>query len=54
MNKIEDMVSEITGVTKQREGSIQSSELVGNVERSVTQSAHITEAWFWVHDQVKK
>ena len=54
MDKIESMVSEITGVTKQREGAISSSELVGNVERSVTQSAHITEAWFWTHDQVKK
>lgn len=54
MNKIEDMVSEITGVTKQREGAISSSELVGNVERSVIQSAHITEPWFWVHNQVKR
>ena len=54
MAKIEDMVSEITGVTKQREGAISSSELVGNVEHSVIQSAHITEPWFWVHDQVKK
>ena len=54
MAKIEDMVSEITGVSKQREGAISSSELVGNVERSVIQSAHITEPWFWVHNQVKK
>ena len=54
MNKIEDMVSEISGVSKQREGSIASNELVGNVERSVVQSAHITEPWFWVHNQVKK
>lgn len=54
MNKIEDMVSEISGVTKQREGSIASNELVGNVERSVIQSAHITEPWFWTHNQVKK
>lgn len=54
MNKIEDMVSEISGVSKQREGSIASNELVGNVERSMVQSAHITEPWFWVHNQVKK
>lgn len=54
MNKIEDMVSEISGVSKQRGGSIASNELVGNVERSVVQSAHITEPWFWVHNQVKK
>lgn len=44
--KIEEMVSELSGVTKQRQGSISSNELVGNVERSVVQSAHITEPWF--------
>lgn len=54
MDKIESMVSEISGVSKQREGSIASNELVGNVERSVVQSAHITEPWFWMHNQVKK
>lgn len=54
MDKIESTVSEITGVTKQREGAISSNELVGNVERSVVQSAHITEPLFWVHNQVKK
>ena len=54
MDKIESMLSEISGVSKQREGSITSNELVGNVERSVVQSAHITEPWFWTHNQVKR
>lgn len=54
MDKIESMVSEISGVSKQREGAIASNELVGNVERSVVQSAHITEPLFWVHNQVKR
>lgn len=54
MDKIEAMLSEISGVSKQREGSISSNELVGNVERSVVQSAHITEPWFWTHNQVKR
>lgn len=54
MDKIESMLSEISGVSKQREGSIASNELVGNVERSVVQSAHITEPWFWTHNQAKK
>lgn len=54
MDKIESILSEISGVSKQREGSIASNELVGNVERSVVQSAHITEPWFWTHNQVKK
>lgn len=54
MDKIESMLSEISGVSKQREGSISSNELVSNVERSVQQSAHITEPWFWTHNQVKR
>lgn len=54
MDKIESMLAEITGVSKQREGAISSNELVGNVERSVIQSAHITEPWFWTHNQVKR
>jgi len=54
MNKIEEMVGELSGVSKQRQGSIQSNELVGNVERSVIQSSHITEILFWVHNSVKK
>jgi len=54
MSKIEDMISEISGISKQRQGAISSSELVGNVERSVTQSANITEPLFWIHNQAKK
>lgn len=54
LGKIEQMVSELSGVSPQRQGSISSNELVGNVERSVIQSAHITEMWFWQHNQVKK
>lgn len=54
LDKIEQMVSELSGVSPQRQGAISSNELVGNVERSVVQSAHITEMWFWQHNQVKK
>lgn len=54
LDKIEQMVSELSGITQQRQGAISSNELVGNVERSVVQSAHITEPWFWLHNQCKK
>jgi len=54
MVKIEDMIGEISGVSKQRQGSISKTELVGNVERAVIQSSHITEPLFWFHNQVKK
>jgi len=49
MDKIEQLAGTISGITDQREGAITSSELVGNVERSVTQSSHITEPLFWQH-----
>lgn len=51
---IETQVSKISGVTDQREGQISNRETVGGIERSVTQSSHITEKWFFVHDETKK
>jgi hypothetical protein len=36
----------VSGVTQQRQGAISSTELVGNVERAVTQSSLTTERWF--------
>ena len=54
MVKIEDMIGEISGVSRQREGAINNSELVGNVERAVVQSSHITEPLFWKHNQAKR
>lgn len=54
MDKIEQLAGTITGITEQRQGAINTSELVGNVERSVLQSSHITEPLFWVHNQCKK
>lgn len=54
MDKIEMLAGTISGITEQREGAISSNELVGNVERSVVQSSHITEPLFWVHNQCKK
>ena len=51
---IENQMGEIAGVTKQRQGQIENRELVGNVERAVSQSSHITEKWFALHNAVKK
>lgn len=54
MDKIEQLAGTISGITEQRQGAISASELVGNVERSVVQSSHITEPLFWQHAQCKK
>ena len=54
MDKIEQLAGTISGITEQRQGAISQHELVGNVERSVVQSSHITEPLFWAHNQCKR
>lgn len=46
-------MGEIAGVSAQRQGQISNNETVGGVERSVNQSSHITEFWFYTHEQLK-
>lgn len=45
---------EISGVSKQRQGQIENRETVGGIERAVSQSSHITEELFMIHDNVRK
>lgn len=47
-------MSEVAGITKQREGQVSNRETVGGVERSMVQSSHITEWLFTIHEDVKK
>ena len=47
-------MSEVAGISKQREGQIANRETVGGVERATLQSSHITEYLFTIHDDVKK
>lgn len=54
MQKIENMVAKLTGITPQRQGQIAASELVSNANTAVNMSYHITEPWFWNHNQVKR
>lgn len=51
---IKGQVAFISGVSPQRLGAIASNELVGNVNRSVEQSALITEFMFDSHNEVKR
>ena len=51
---IKNEMSEVIGITRQREGQISNRETVGGVERSVLQSSHITEWLFTVHDDTKR
>jgi hypothetical protein len=54
LDKIENQVQAVLGVSDQRLGAIGSSETVGGVERSVIQSSAITASLFMKHNQVKK
>lgn len=47
-------MSEVAGITRQREGQVSNRETVGGVERATLQSSHITEWLFTIHDDVKK
>ena len=47
-------MSEVVGITKQREGQIANRETVGGVERATLQSSHITEPYFTIHEDIKK
>lgn len=47
-------MDEITGVSRQRLGQTENRETVGGIERAVSQSNHITEELFNMHDLCKK
>lgn len=47
-------MSDVVGISKQREGQISNRETVGGVERATLQSSHITEWLFYMHEDVKK
>ena len=47
-------MSEVVGISKQREGQISNRETVGGVERATLQSSYITEWIFARHDNTKK
>ena len=51
---IKQEMSEVMGVSAQREGQISNRETVGGVERSVLQSSHITEWLFLTHEDIKR
>jgi hypothetical protein len=53
MEFIKQELGEISGVSQARQGQIAQRAAVGNTEREVNQSSHITEYWFMLHDRVK-
>jgi len=53
LSMIEQKVSQLTGITPQREGQVQQRETLGGVERSISQSVAITELYFFLHNELK-
>lgn len=51
---IKNAMSDICGISRQREGNIENRETVGGVERSTLQSSYITEWLFLQHEDVKR
>ena len=54
LGHLEELARSITGVSRQRTGTIAPLEKVGNTEASIEQSSIITEVLYWKHDRVKK
>lgn len=54
INKIEDSVAAISGVSRQREGEIGASETATGAQRAIIQSTNNTKPLFYYHDVVKK
>lgn len=54
LEKIDNDMDEVGGVTRQRKGSTTSSDGLGVTQQSITQSTHITEYWFAIHNEVKR
>ena len=50
---LEEKLRDTLGITPQRLGAIAQDELVGNTERAVVQSSHITEGYFYTHNYTK-
>ena len=51
---IKSEMSDVVGITRQREGQVSNRETVGGVERATLQSSYITEWLFTIHDDVKR
>lgn len=51
---IETKIEELSGVTRQRKGQITTTDGLGTSQQAITQSSHITEKWFQIHNWTKQ
>jgi len=50
---VKSELAEVAGVSPQREGDIGNRETKGGAELAITNSSHVTEEWFSLHDNTK-
>ncbi len=51
LNSLDDQISDVAGVTRQREGQSVPHETVTNHQTAIIQSSHITEIYFQTHEK---
>jgi hypothetical protein len=54
LDRLERTMDVVSGVMVQRQGAVESKELVGSIERSVSQSSIATEYWFSKNEDFKE
>ena len=54
LNKLEEQVEKITGVSPQRAGDIGASETATGAQRAIIQSTNNTKPLFFYHDMVRE
>jgi hypothetical protein len=54
LDKVEQMMVDVSGISDQRVGQGNASDLVRNVQSSITHSSNVTEPLFYMHDKVIK
>jgi len=54
MDKIEQLMESISGISKQREGAIHQNETAAGIEQALSQSGYITEHYFFKHNEIKR
>lgn len=52
LEAIDQQISDVAGVNRQREGQILPSEAVGNTQSNIAMSSTITEVYFQIHDKL--
>lgn len=52
IDAIDAQISDVAGITRQREGQVSAYEAVSNNQQSIVQSTHITETYFQTHSKL--